>query len=144
METFRPEEARKAEYKFNARIYRRFFSCGNNIKQQAERKGSACCFSTSINARLHKKSRNMGVRKGIGSPIGGIDPLRAFILFFTPASPLTSRLPRFPCAHPRAVSSSPCQLHPDTPEFPSQNPRQSPRAADIRSLMLLQLPPYQS
>lgn len=36
METFMPEEARKAEYKFNARIYRRFFSCENNIKQQAE------------------------------------------------------------------------------------------------------------
>lgn len=73
-----PEEARKAEYKFNARIYRRFFSCGNNIKQQAERKGSACCFSTSINARLHKKSRNMGVLKEIGKPLGAFYPNKSF------------------------------------------------------------------
>lgn len=62
-----PEEALKARI---YRFYRRFFSCGNNVKQQAEQKGSACCFSTSINDRLHKKSRNMGVLKEIGKPLG--------------------------------------------------------------------------
>lgn len=52
--------------------------CGNNIKQQAERKGSACCFSTSINARLHKKSRNIGVLKEIGKPLGAFYPSKSF------------------------------------------------------------------
>ena len=52
--------------------------CENNIKQQAERKGSACCFSTSINARLHKKSRNIGVLKEIGKPLGAFYPSKSF------------------------------------------------------------------
>lgn len=66
-----PEEARKAEYKFNARIYRRFFLLRKQYKTASRAKRFGLLFSTSINARLHKKSRNMGVRKGIGSLIGG-------------------------------------------------------------------------
>lgn len=82
-----PEEALKARI---YRFYRRSFSCGNNVKQQAERKGSACCFSTSINDRLHKKSRNMGVLKEIGKPLGAFYPNKSFNQPIAPISSCTS------------------------------------------------------
>lgn len=87
METFMPEEALKARI---YRFYRRFFSCGSNIKQQAERKGSACCFSTSINDRPHKKGRNMGGFEEIGKPLGAFYSSKSFNQPIAPISSCTS------------------------------------------------------
>ena len=82
-----PEEALNARI---YRFYRRFFSCGNNVKQQAEQKGPACCFSTSINDRLHKKSRNIGELKEIGKPLGAFYSSKFFNQPIAPISSCTS------------------------------------------------------